>query len=205
MVYVKIVVVMVFSCFFACLCNIGKKDTAKQAAEQGIDSLQFCFKDIVDSLGIQTNSIVFEQIDKKSAVKKITDITKRPLYEKKIQEALSYSNDNTIYFFQTNSDNYILIIGRAIGATNYLYWSYYVLSLNYIDKEFESASIVNSTSSIFLKDDSLLFVELDDNSPNPSDGNIPKLDYFPISVFIIDVISYNTVNEFDFKCTMFQR
>ena len=196
MVHFKIIISLTLLSFFACNITARKSYDTKQN-----NDFFTCFQKITDSLKFQNDSITFIQVDKKeNAVKKIIDMKKRTLYEQKINEQLSFVSDEKIYVFQTSIYNFILIIGKAIGSTNYLYWDYYGLSLDDININFEFASIINSPYSFSLKNNDLLFLELDDNSPDPADGKVSIFHYSPVKVFIYSVICNKVIHEFDFMC-----
>lgn len=159
----------------------------------------YCFYAILDSLN-KTNYL--NNIDFKNQDTRYYKCSQKCVIQNtSILKFYEYTNFNEEYVLENSDKKYLILIGKARGATGIGvdYWSYEFYSLDEDIKILEFASLAKTPHSIFFnKNNQLYYITVDDNYPRPA-GSEVKLDYYPVIGSIINK-SGKVVEEIYFKC-----
>ncbi len=173
MVYNKIVVLLSFIniLLISFKCDGNKRiDNEGQVSQIGecleelksdiySDTILFCSNEIINK---NVNNIYyhFKDLDCLELYLKEEVALK---YSREINDFISYSTECSAYICKDKEKKYLIIIGKAIGASGigHLYWNFIYTDLKE-DIQYRS-SLVNTPFSFQLKENQVHFVEINDN------------------------------------------
>lgn len=174
MVHNKLIILISFASFLFISfgCNSNKKaDSERQILKTeeclnvlksyiSSDTISFCSNEIISN---NTHNIYyqFKDIDCLESYLKDNDATLK--YHKEISEFLDYSDNCSAYICEEKGKKYLIIIGKAIGASGigHLYWNYMYTDLEK-DINYRS-SLVKNPFSFQIMDNKVHFIEINDN------------------------------------------
>jgi hypothetical protein len=165
---------------------------------------RYCFMEIKDTLAKSNNyeaglgNSDYITIEKTDLLKMLQP---REGYLKSVNDFFDFSIDVEIYLMENGKRSYIILIGKAVGATGIGvdYWNYQCYPIEG-DTVIEFSSLVKTPYSLYIDSNGKInHIEIEDNYPSPASGEEVKLDYISL---ILNVFKEEVkTTSLNFKCS----